>query len=98
MALPDDRRAEGFFRLWTAKEAYVKARGDGLEHPSSRYTMSLAVGQEGALLVDELSPEAPAHWTVQALPVDGGYVASLATAGNRPRVVMHAWHAAALDI
>ena len=97
-ALPDAGRAAGFFRLWTAKEAYVKARGDGLEHPSSRYTMSLASDQEGALLVDELSPEAPGHWTVQALPVDGGYVASLASAGDRPRVVMHAWHAAGLEI
>jgi 4'-phosphopantetheinyl transferase len=80
--LPAAARAEGFFRLWTAKEAYVKARGDGLGHPSTRYTMSLEPGREGSLLVDELSPEAPQQWSVQAIALDGGYVASLASASS----------------
>ncbi len=93
-ALPESGRAEGFFRLWTAKEAYVKARGDGLMHPSARYTMSLDAGKEGALLADELTPDAPRNWSVQSLPMDGGYVASLAVAGDSPRVVMFAWQPA----
>jgi 4'-phosphopantetheinyl transferase len=35
-ALPEQRRAEAFYRLWTRREAHVKARGDGLAPATDR--------------------------------------------------------------
>jgi 4'-phosphopantetheinyl transferase len=35
-ALPDDRRIERFFELWTGKEAYAKALGVGFAMPLAR--------------------------------------------------------------
>ncbi len=52
-ALPAERQAEGFLRLWTLKEAFIKATGQGLAQdlsafwfdqgsPSIRFTAALA--------------------------------------------------------
>jgi 4'-phosphopantetheinyl transferase len=71
-----------FFRCWTRKEAYVKARGEGLSLPLDGFEVSLdrAGGAErvGAWWVREVDP-AP------------GYAAAVAGDGDPPRLTCRRW-------
>ncbi len=56
---PDDRQRETFFALWTVKEAYLKARGEGLTVGLSDFSCSL---EPLALSDSELQPAEPECW------------------------------------
>jgi 4'-phosphopantetheinyl transferase len=49
-SLPENVRAAGFYNCWTRKEAYVKARGEGLSFPLKQFDVSLTPGKPAKLL------------------------------------------------
>ena len=42
VSLPEERRVGAFYRCWTRKESFLKARGEGLAFPLSGFEVSLA--------------------------------------------------------
>jgi len=72
-----EERANCFFRLWTRKEALVKAAGDGLTLPLDGFDVSPALPEELALTIDSLE-SGPGVWHVRDLEVDGPFAAALA--------------------
>jgi len=85
-ALAPDAQREAFFRIWTRKEAYVKARGEGLSYPTGSFTVSHD-GDDNALLGDERDERAQDRWHVSGLEAPPGLAAALATEG-RDRTVL----------
>ena len=76
-ASPPASRARAFFECWTRKEAYVKARGEGLSFPFHRFQVSLTP-REAALLTVADDPEEVARWTLHALEPGDGFAGALA--------------------
>jgi 4'-phosphopantetheinyl transferase len=69
-----------FFRCWTRKEAYVKARGEGLSLPLDQFDVSVAKGEQRALLATRPDPSEAARWILRDLPTKLEYVGALAVA------------------
>jgi 4'-phosphopantetheinyl transferase len=88
-SLPPEERQAAFFRCWTRKEAYLKARGMGLSLPLDMFDVSLAPGEPPALLNIREGRQEPSCWSLYDLSFDPGYAAALAIKGHPASV--HCW-------
>jgi len=76
--LSGDELQAAFFRCWTRKEAYVKARGEGLSLPLHQFDVSLAADDSQALLATRPDASEAGRWTLRDLSTRPGYAAALA--------------------
>ncbi|MDY0091356.1 MAG: 4'-phosphopantetheinyl transferase superfamily protein [Candidatus Vecturithrix sp.] len=81
-ALPEQMRSQAFFNCWTRKEAYIKARGQGLSLPLHQFDVTLAPGEPAQLLAIRDDPSQLARWTMQVLQPGPDYVAALVVEGK----------------
>ena len=79
--LPAELRTEGFFLCWTRKEAYIKAKGDGLHISLDSFDVSLSPGGPATL-----SSADESRWSIESfvpsLVPDPGYVAAVVAEGK----------------
>jgi 4'-phosphopantetheinyl transferase len=81
-ALPAELREAAFFDCWTRKEAYIKARGEGLSLPLDGFDVSLGPGEPAALVANRLDPAEVARWSLLALAPWPGFAAAVAVEGR----------------
>lgn len=72
-------RGLAFLQLWTAKEAVLKAHGQGISFGLHR--VHVASGQ-GGLVLQAFDGEHVDAWQLRSLPIEHGYVAALAWRGG----------------
>ncbi len=84
--LPAELRTEGFFLCWTRKEAYIKAKGDGLHIPLDSFNVSLTPG-----LSPELNTSDSSRWSLRSFSPEPGYVAAVVEEGNGSQLRYFSW-------
>ncbi len=81
-ALPEGEKKNAFFKLWTRKEALIKAIGDGLHRPLNTFAVSLAPVQSFSLLGTGCGSEQGTQWSIEELNPASGFVAAFAVEGR----------------
>jgi 4'-phosphopantetheinyl transferase len=76
-SLPAAVQDEGFFLCWTRKEAYIKARGEGLQIPLKSFHVSLTPSKPARLQANDSS-----RWSLRSLRLEGRYVGALVGEGK----------------
>jgi 4'-phosphopantetheinyl transferase len=82
LALPLALRKYAFFLCWTRKEAYIKARGEGLSMSLDQFAVSLIPGEPAVLLNTQPDPDEALGWSLRNLTPASGYAAALAVKGH----------------
>ena len=85
-ALPASLQVEAFFNCWTRKEAYVKARGEGLLATLSGFDVSLSPGEPAQLLSG-----GDGRWSLYTLTPGPGYAAAVVVEGNDCNLRLRKW-------
>ena len=85
-SVPSELRKKAFFNCWTRKEAYIKARGEGLLMSLDKFDVSLRPGEPAALLLNHKEPAEVTRWSMRSIPVPSGYVAALVVEGHHWRL------------
>lgn len=91
LALPAAEQRSAFFRCWTRKEAYLKARGDGLAGGLSSFDVAFETGQPPALLRTLDNPSEAARWSLLDVTPAPLYAGAVAVAAQQPRLSIHHW-------
>ena len=89
-SLPAEQRTEAFFRCWVRKEAYIKAKGEGLSIPLDQFDVSLRPDEPPALL-SATTDEETSDWYMKDLSPGPGYMAALAVKGQNLRLKCWLW-------
>ena len=83
-------RMRGFFNCWTRKEAYVKARGEGLSIPLDAFEVSLAPTDPPALCRVS-DPKELERWSLWDLGLTGDLAGALVVEGKPSRFRLFSW-------
>jgi 4'-phosphopantetheinyl transferase len=89
-SLPAAQRLEAFYRLWTRKEAWLKATGDGIGESLSQVEVSFLANEPARLVSLFGSAEAVQNWTLCEIHPAAGFMAALAAPA--PDIRLNCWH------
>jgi 4'-phosphopantetheinyl transferase len=91
-ALPEADKRARFFRLWTLKEAYIKAIGKGLSLPLRSITLELPSGEQPRLRFAPPLTDDGSHWWLDVHEPRLGHVLAVAVQMAPPvRATIHEW-------
>ena len=76
--LRGEQLQSAFFRCWSRKEAYIKARGEGLSLPLSQFDVSIAPNESHAQLATRPDESEAARWVVRDVATTHEYAAACA--------------------
>lgn len=81
------QKEEVFFKIWTCKEAFLKANGSGLRIPLNQVEISL--GTKGSAILRSIGSDRQqaVRWHLETFIPAPGYQASLAIEGNDRKIV-----------
>lgn len=86
-ALPEDQRQAAFFAAWTAKEALVKALGQGLHFPLREFDVQVDAHGAGGLIALQGTPAPRSGWCLTGLEPTPLYAAAVAVQGAHCQVL-----------
>ena len=89
---PDEEQYRAFFRCWTRKESFIKAKGNGLSFPLDSFSVSLDADEKAELLETHWDESERSTWNLFSfLPADG-YIGAISVQGHIESISYRDWN------
>jgi 4'-phosphopantetheinyl transferase len=89
--LPPEQKPLAFFNLWTRKEAWLKATGEGIGHLLNAVEPTFLPGEPARFISLPADAQNAAPWILQDLQVAPGFVAAFAVCAQAGRLRCCCW-------
>ena len=91
-ALPAEMRRAAFFRIWSRKEAYIKAHGLGLSMGLDSFDVAVDERPGNCLVATRPRETEAGEWWISGLDAPAGFAAAVATRTRKaPRLEEVTW-------
>jgi len=90
--LPADEQPEAFFNLWTRKEAWLKATGEGIAHSLQKVEVSFLPGEPARALCLPEGWDSDGSWSLHHLEPALHFVGAVAIGHDKPQLVCRHWN------
>lgn len=89
-SLPKPQQRSAFYKCWTSKEAFLKAKGTGLSGELDEVEITSTDGAD--IRISSFVP----GWSLAEVPAGEGYIAALVSQGAPVRVQLYRWTSASM--
>jgi len=89
--LPENQKQEAFFHIWTGKEAYIKARGEGLSMPLDQFDVLCTPDEPGIRCLANEASDDSSLWSLRTLQLEPNYAATLVVEGHDWQLTCWEW-------
>lgn len=86
-SLSKQKKQEFFFKIWTAKESYLKANGSGLTMPINEVEVKFTNEDIVKLFSIGNNQKAALHWQIELFSPTHGYQAAIAIENRKKKIV-----------
>jgi 4'-phosphopantetheinyl transferase len=90
-SLPQKDQTHAFFQCWTRKEAFIKAKGDGLSFPLDQFEVSFGDPGQGRLLKTKWDIDEVNKWHLTTFDPEEGFTGALAVYGTVNSINQFLW-------
>ncbi len=91
-SIPAEMRNKAFFRCWSRKEAYIKARGTGLYFSLAKFSVSIKPEDPPMLLEVKDEPDETERWRLYDLDISKDYSSSLMVENGEVMLRFFEWN------
>ncbi|MBC8769913.1 4'-phosphopantetheinyl transferase superfamily protein [Arenibacter sp. BSSL-BM3] len=89
--IPKEEQNRAFFRCWTRKESFIKAKGDGLSLPLDSFSVTLDDDIKARLIETKWNPCEKENWKIFSYVQNDNYIVAVSVQGNVQKIKYRNW-------
>ena len=89
--VPHEDQKRAFYRCWTRKESFIKAKGLGVSFPLDKFSVSIDKDEEAQLIETNWEPNEKDQWQIYSFVPAKNYLAAITASSKLTEISYQFW-------